>query len=204
LLGKTPSRPIHPMLVVLSALGIIEIAMTALYPRLTERWEKLPILILLLAIPVSVIATFLYLWVRHPGHLYPPSEFGSGDTAELKLAAFSCNMPAPVGGLEQEFEQASMLLANTPEGESAMCVLPLKKHPDFLYCQCSFSVFADRKGVFKFQAEFDEIVRLLPDFVAQHKVGKVIVVRKDTLKKLRDAPAMDALAPLLTLARGNQ
>ncbi len=80
-----------PLAIVAGALSLIEIAMVVLYPRLTEDWEKIPVLVVILAVPMAVVGAFTYLWIRRPGHLHSPSEFGTGEDAVTKLAAFSCN-----------------------------------------------------------------------------------------------------------------
>jgi len=77
------------MLIVLAAISLIEVAMTFLYPKLNGAWERIPILAVIVAIPISIVVGFIYLWIKKPGHLYPPSEFGSGQSAEIKLMAYS-------------------------------------------------------------------------------------------------------------------
>ena len=196
---KRTGRAVYPMLVVLSALSIIEIAMTILYPRLSEAWEKVPILLLLLVIPISVITTFLYLWVRRPGHLYPPSEFGSGQTAEVKLAAFSCNLATPAAGLEKEFNRVRAMQARAPSGESVIWVLALEKYPDTFYCQCSFSLHPDHDGVFKFLAAFEELTRLLPEVVERRSVTKIILDQRETFRRFLSAPGLKEMTPLFSL-----
>ena len=82
------TRPIYPILVVLASISIIEVAMTFLYPKLQADWERIPILALIVLIPFCIISGFIYVWIKKPGHLYPPSEFGTGRIAERKLAYF--------------------------------------------------------------------------------------------------------------------
>jgi len=89
---KFGNKQIYPLLVVLLSISIIEVAMTAIYPKLSFLWEKIPVLIVIVLIPIAVIAAFIYLWLKRPGHLYPPSEFGTGNSAKLKLDAFQCRV----------------------------------------------------------------------------------------------------------------
>ena len=85
-------KPIHPMLIVLASITIIEIAITILYPNLRTSWERIPVLVILILVPFGVVGTFLYLWVKIPGHLYPPSEFNSESPEILssQFRAFQC------------------------------------------------------------------------------------------------------------------
>lgn len=87
-------KHIYPMLLVLTCLTTIDVTICSLLRDLTNPAERIPVLVVILLIPVSVVATFLYLWVKKPGHLYPPSELGSGTGAGKKMRIFFT-----VGGL---------------------------------------------------------------------------------------------------------
>lgn len=86
------SKPevLTPLTVVVAALSIIEVAISVLYPQLQSTWEKIPVLIVIVLLPLLVIGAFAYLWIKKPGHLFPPSEFGTGESARVKLNAYSC------------------------------------------------------------------------------------------------------------------
>lgn len=103
---KTPPKKVYPLVVVLAALSIIEVAMTTLYPKLASLWERIPILALIITVPVAVVSSFIYLWVRRPGHLYPPSEFGTGNSALQKMLLFDFDFSR---GEENKLSGADML-----------------------------------------------------------------------------------------------
>ena len=96
-MAATPkAKPIYPMVIVLASISLIEVAVTFLYPRLTAAWERIPILALIVTIPLAVVGGFIYVWIKKPGHLYPPSEF-SGAEISRKLEAYcpTCGIERP-------------------------------------------------------------------------------------------------------------
>jgi len=88
-------RVSHPLVIVIAAISIIEVAMTVLYPQLRYSWEKVPTLIVILLIPLSVVGAFIYLWISRPGFLYPPSEYGSDEYTLPKMFAMDCGGGVP-------------------------------------------------------------------------------------------------------------
>jgi hypothetical protein len=83
-------KQVYPLLLVLSAISIIELLLTNLYGQLNTNWERQIVLIAILSIPISIVSTFIYLWLRKPGFIYPPSEFGDGEDSKRKLIAYRC------------------------------------------------------------------------------------------------------------------
>lgn len=84
-----PTTRVYPLLLVLSAICIVEATITMLYGQLSSAWERIPVLVVILFIPIAVVSTFVYLWLRRPGYLYPPSEFGDTNL-ESKFGAYQC------------------------------------------------------------------------------------------------------------------
>jgi len=82
-------QKVYPLAIVVASIGLIEIVITTLYLKLSSLWEKIPVLIIILAIPISIVSVFIYLWIKKPGFLYPPSEFYSGDSPDALPMMFS-------------------------------------------------------------------------------------------------------------------
>jgi hypothetical protein len=75
---------VYPLYIVLAVIGVLEITISVLYPKLESPYERLPTLAVILLVPIAIVASFIYLWIRKPGHLYPPSEFSPADTPEMR------------------------------------------------------------------------------------------------------------------------
>jgi len=88
---EVTKKPVSPLMIVMASISIIEVAMTIMYPQLKSDWERVPTLITVLVIPIAIITGFIYLWITKPGHLFHPSEFGTGKLAEAKMAAYCKN-----------------------------------------------------------------------------------------------------------------
>ncbi|MEI8606191.1 hypothetical protein [Pseudoalteromonas sp. B160] len=70
-------KKINPLVIVSSVIALIEVAMTVLYPQLDHPYEKIPVLFIIVMIPLVVVFTFAYLWIKKPGFLYSPSEMAN-------------------------------------------------------------------------------------------------------------------------------
>ena len=66
------AKIVTPLTIVISALTIIEIAITVLSPRLDAVWEKVPVLIVIILLPLIVIGTFAFLWIKEAGTFISP------------------------------------------------------------------------------------------------------------------------------------
>jgi len=105
------SKTVYPLMIVLASISLIETAMTVLYPRVQSVWERVPLLVVIVGIPATITAAFVYLWIKRPGHLYPPTEFGIGVDAGNKLAMFGCgNGKADSSGNETDKIDAEYLV----------------------------------------------------------------------------------------------
>lgn len=95
-------KVLNPIYVVVLVLGFVEYKLIDLYPSLTESWEKIGAFCVLLGLPTAVVITFLYIWVKRPGFLYTPSEFGTDGHTPIKLQFF--DSPSRVNGSGIEIE----------------------------------------------------------------------------------------------------
>lgn len=93
-----------PLVIVLTSLSIIEVAMTVMYPRMTTTWEKVPLLAVILLLPIAIVGTFIFLWIKKPGHLFPPSEFESGENTAATLRAYGCNDLREISDIVNELD----------------------------------------------------------------------------------------------------
>ena len=192
-------RPVYPLMVVLTALSLIEITISSLYINVTNGWEKIPLLVLIVMIPIAIVSTFLYLWIARPGHLYPPSEFGTGETAGIKLQAFYCNLSGPILGTEAEFSKSLTMLSREAEGEAAICILETRTKGMY-YCQCSFSREKDTPGVFKFICSLDDLTYAIPVLARERRVDKIIVEDKSLFNKLMRDNRLASFREVMLLA----
>ncbi len=101
-MAETLSKSLNPLYVVVLVLGFIEYKLVDLYPHLSESWEKIGAFCVLLGLPTAVVITFLYIWVKRPGFLYKPSEFGTDGHTPIKLQFYDCWPPRPGSGVEIE------------------------------------------------------------------------------------------------------
>ncbi len=81
--SQSKSR-IYPLAIVAAVVALIEVAMTVLYPSLHSNLERFLLLIVIIALPLSIVAAFIFLWIKRPGFLYPPSEF-TGNPEHMRL-----------------------------------------------------------------------------------------------------------------------
>lgn len=68
-------KKISPLVIVSSVFTLLDTVMIAVYPFLEERFEKITFLALIVIITLSIVFSFVFLWIKRPGHLYSPSEF---------------------------------------------------------------------------------------------------------------------------------
>ena len=87
-------KRIYPLAIVGAVIALLEVAMTVLYPQLETAVERIPVLAIIILIPISVVGTFIYLWVKKPGFLYPPSEFSDAPKEHLEqMFCIYCGAP---------------------------------------------------------------------------------------------------------------